>query len=130
MLLFPDMSRTTYNGSETFVFAAPCTRNEYYQILRHPQATDDGVRLPFVLLQGGDKDDHVCIILRRDETTDDECVETAAWIRIVHENFNGMIYAMTYVSEPMFGSIASVIARTSGANPKQVKHIDLETKED
>lgn len=128
MLLFPDMSRTTYDGSETFVFAAPCLRDEWHRLLRHPQAINDGTRLPFVLLQGGSKEDHVCIILRRDETTDDECVETAAWVRIAYENFNGMIYAMHHVEAPQCASIANIIARTAGANPKQVKHIDLKSE--
>ena len=128
MLLYPDMSRTTYDGSETFVFAAPCTKDEWYSLIRHPQCVNDGKRLPFVLLQGGDKEDHVCVIMRREHSTDDEAVETAAWVRIAYSNFNGMIYAQHYVDAPQYGSVAQIIARTAGANPKQVKHIDL-TKE-
>lgn len=126
MLLYPDQSRTTYDGSETFVFAAPCTKDEWYRLLRHGGCINDGSRLPYIMT--GKKEDQVCIILRRSETTDDECVETAAWIRVAAENFNGMIYAMDYVDAPQYGSVAKIIARTAGANPKQVKHIDLQSE--
>lgn len=126
MLLYPDMSRTNYDGSETFVFAAPCTKDEWYKLLRHGGCINNGTQLPYFL--SNEKEDPVCIILRREESTDDECVETAAWIRVAVEGFNGMIYAMDYVDAPQFGSVAKIIARTAGANPKQVKHIDLEEK--
>lgn len=129
MLMYPDMSRTTYDGSETFVFAAPCTRDEWYQLLRDPRAVNDGIRLPYIVSGDSMEEEIVCVILRRDESTDEECVETAAWIRVTQENFNGMIYATGYVDAPQFGSVASIIARTAGANPNQVKHIDFETKE-
>jgi len=124
LLLYPDMSRTTYDGSETFVFAAPCSDDEWNKLLRHPNCLNDGTHLPY--LTSGEGEDQVCIILRRHENTDDECVETAAWIRVTLENFGGIIYAMTHVTAPQYGSIAQIIARTAGANPKQVKHIDIE----
>lgn len=126
MLLYPDMSRTTYDGSETFCFAAPCTKDEWYRLLRDGRCINDGVRLPYIII--GEKEEQVCIVLRRDHSTDDEAVETAAWIRVALENFNGMIYALDHVDAPQYGSVAQIVARTAGANPKQVKHIDL-TKE-
>lgn len=126
MLLYPDMSRTTYDGSETFVFAAPCTKDEWFQLLRDGRCINDGTHLPYLI--SGKKEDQVCIILRRKDSTDDEAVETAAWIRVTAENFNGMIYAMDYVDAPQYGSVAKIVARTAGANPKQVKHIDLSSE--
>lgn len=127
MLLYPDMSRTQYDGSETFVFSAPCLKDEWYELLRDKFCINDGTRLPYVV--HGKKEEMVCVILCRPESTDDEAVETAAWIRVTASKFNGMIYAMKYVDAPQFGSVASIIARTAGADPKQVKHIDLEPKE-
>lgn len=123
MLLYPDMSRQTYDGSETFVFAAPCIKDEFYQLLRNGKTVKSGDRLPYLVT--GEKEDQVCLILRHDYDTDEQALETAAWIRVAHEGFNGIIYAMQYIDAPAFGSIASIVARTAGANPKQVKHIDL-----
>jgi len=123
MILYPDMTRHQYDGSETFVFAAPCTKSEWY-IMKSMSATeDDGSHLPYLISEEDGED--VCIILRYPETIDDHAVETAAWVRIRHE-FTGMIYAMKYDPQPPSTSIASVIARTAGANPKQVGHFDLQ----
>lgn len=123
MLLYPDMTRQQYDGSETFVFAAPCTKHEWYSMYKY--AADDGNHLPYVFDKADDDpENHVCIILRHQETIDDHAVETAAWVRI-KEEFTGMIYAMKYDPQPPNMATASIIARTAGANPKQVRHVDL-----
>lgn len=120
MMLYPDMTRHQYDGSETFVFAAPCTKDEWYTMKGF--AEDDGSHLPYLI---DEEDEPICIVLRFPETIDDHAIETAAWVRIRHE-FTGMIYAMKYDPQPPSTSIASVIARTAGVNPKQVGHFDLQ----
>jgi len=126
MLLYPDMTRQQYDGSETFVFAAPCTKPEWYAMKALHLTHDDGSHLPYLICE--EEDDPVCIVLRFPETIDDHAIETAAWVRIKH-SYRGMIYAMKYDPQPPSSSIASVIARTAGANPKQVGHFDLQLHE-
>lgn len=123
MMLYPDMTRQQYDGSETFVFAAPCTKDEWYTMKALGITHDDGDRLPYLICK--EDGDERCIILRYPETIDDHAVETAAWVRIKH-SYRGMIYAMKYDPQPPSTSIASVIARTAGVNPKQVGHFDLQ----
>jgi len=121
MLLYPDMSRDQHT-SETFCFAAPCTKDEWYRMYRSSMCVKDGIRMPYVMLS--EDGEQAVIILRGPEVPDSSCVETAAWIRITLPNFNGMIYAMKY-APTVFTSVAATIARTAGANPRQVKHFDL-----
>ncbi len=125
VILYPDMTRRQYDGSETFVFAAPCTKPEWYAMKALPITHDDSSHLPYLICE---EDGERCIILRFPETIDDHAIETAAWIRIKH-SYRGMIYAMRYDPQPPSTSIASVIARTAGANPKQVGHFDLQHHE-
>lgn len=123
VMLYPDMTREQYEGSETFVFAAPCTKDEWYRM--KALSCDDGDHLPYLFSEDHDEmQEQVCIVLRFPESIDDHAVETAAWIRIKHE-FNGMIYAMKYDPQPPDYGIAATIARTAGAPPNQVRHIEL-----
>lgn len=119
MMLYPDMTREQYDGSETFVFAAPCTKAEWREMKEI--AADDGDHLPYLF---GGEENEIVIILRFPESIDDHAVETAAWVRVKHE-FNGMIYAMKYDPQPPDYGIAATIARTAGAPPNQVRHIEL-----
>ena len=130
MMLYPDMTREQYDGSETFVFAAPCTKAEWYDMKSLSSTVDDGDHLPYMLFDdelGRTKDGNatkLCIILRFPESIDDHAVETAAWVRITNE-FVGMIYAMKYDPQPPDYGIAATIARTAGAPPNQVRYIEL-----
>ena len=122
LLLYPDMTREQYKGSETFVFAAPCTQAEWKQLKSLSSTIDDGDHLPFTMI---DEDTtQVCIVLMFQESIDAHAVETAAWARLTHE-FTGMIYALKYNPAPPDDSLAATIGRTAGANPKLVRHIDL-----
>ena len=86
--------------------------------------------LPWVIMTDSMKDEKVCVILRRPHNTDDEAVTSAAYIRSVKE-FSGMIYAMKF--DDSYGdlpiSYATIIARTSGCDPSQVRHLDIVKKE-
>ena len=125
MLLYPDMTVAPYDGSETFVFAAPCTKHEWYVFKAHPLCIDDQCHLPYLYFTEDKEAPDVGIILRYPESIDDHAVETAAWMRMTQPDFNGIIYAMKYDPRPPSTTIASVITRTAGANPRQVTHIDL-----
>ena len=123
MLLFPDMSVQQYDGSETFVFAAPCTKHEWYALYK--MAIDDQTHLPYIYYKEDKEAPDVGLILRYPESTDGQAIETAAWMRITQQEFSGIIYAMKYDPRPPSSQIASIVLRTAGADPKQVSHIDL-----
>ncbi|VAW79636.1 hypothetical protein MNBD_GAMMA15-1660 [hydrothermal vent metagenome] len=125
VLLFPDMTVEQYNGSETFVFAAPCTKTEWHAL--KAMAIDDQTHLPYVYYKEDKEAPDVGIILRYHDSTDAQALETAAWMRITQQEFSGIIYAMKYDPRPPSTQLANIIARTAGANPKQVSHIDLKT---
>ena len=120
MLLFPDMRRALYTDNDNFVFAAPCTKSEWDYLHKHSIQLDH--YLPFIIIN--ELEDVTCIILRHPEITDDQTVTTAAWIRI-SEEYTGMIYALSYESVPTAQSLSSIVARTAGCNPKQVKHVEI-----
>jgi len=135
MMLYPDMTRTTYDASDYFVFAAPCTQAEWFQLSQQisrqwkgrkkttPQSrgkNDD--YLAWIMLKD-DSEEEIVIILRDTLDTDSECEETAAWIRVSQE-FRGMVYALKY--DPAYGSeqtLAQIICRTAGVNPSQVRQV-------
>lgn len=124
MMLYPDMSRSLYENSDLFVFAAPCTQGEWYDLMAQvddcPKDNSDYLRWCIV---SDDSDERVCIVLQDSHDTDDSAEATAAWVR-VSEAFNGMVYALKY--DPAYRSqetLASVITRTAGVNPSQVRHI-------
>ena len=127
MLLFPDQSRDQHEAQE-FCFADPCTREEWRQ-LKHQSNTRDASTpkgfLPYVI-KTTDEGEQLAIILRGTWDTDDDCVSTAAMLRMVQE-FSGMIYALgfregsTLTSQPM----TKIIARTAGVPFFQVRHIEV-----
>ncbi len=135
MMLYPDMTRSTYEASDYFVFAAPCTFKEWTELWReielrwrNRQSSDPNSRaknddyLAWLIVKD-DSDEQVVIILHDKHDTDTEAEETAAWIR-VSEEFTGMIYALKY--DPGYGSsstLAQIVCRTAGVPPSQVRHI-------
>lgn len=119
MLLYPDMSRSGYDAKE-FVFASPCSYAQWDRALR--RATKDVGYLPWLEIE--EEGESIVIICRSPEHTDDDCLTTAAWLRIVN-NFRGMIYALPYDDKPLDYSIGAVLARTSGVDPKQVRHVEV-----
>jgi len=121
MLLFPDMRREQYEGNDNFVFAAPCTKVEWDYL--HSKSVQEEHYLPYIFMKD-DPDDVTCLVLRLPEITDEQAVTTAAWIR-VSEEYTGMIYAVSFESVPSVQSLSSIVARTAGCNPKQVKHIEI-----
>ncbi len=135
MMLYPDMSRSTYDKSDHFVFAAPCTHDEWqalwYEIQvrwRKRKSCDPDSRAMTAdylgwLMVKDDSDEKICIVLTDHDNTDEQAEETAAWIR-VSEEFRGMIYALKY--DAAYGSaetLAQVICRTAGVPPSQVRHV-------
>lgn len=125
MMLYPDMTRPTYDASDHFVFAAPCTQGEWYELLACESIAsmgDDKQYLPWRILED-DSDEKICVIMQATHDTDDDAETTAAWIR-VSEEFRGMIYAVKYDSG--YGSeqtLAQIICRTAGVPPSQVRHV-------
>lgn len=131
MLLYPDMSRESYSGNDNFVFAAPCQEWEWESMWRSCDKDED--YLPYVIIneffhENAPPDWVACVILMRDSDSDDDALTTAAWLRVTQE-YTGMIYAIkcdpAYQGET---SLSSIVARTSGVDPKQVRHIELPTK--
>lgn len=134
MLLYPDMRRESYGANDDFVFAAPCTETEWETLnaaalTARPESSD---YLPYTFIKESYHDeapaDVTYIILMSPQTPDDDAIATAAWIRVVEE-YTGIIYALTFESEYNSNqSLSSIIARTAGVPPKQVRHIELPTK--
>ena len=124
MLLFPDMSRDQHEAQE-FCFCDPCTKEEWRK-LKHQVVGGEGTDkyLPFVFAKADS--DWVCVILRGTYDTDDECLTTAAWIRLVRE-FTGMIYALPFREGRALTAqtMSAIIARTSGVPYHQVRHIKV-----
>lgn len=133
MMLYPDMSRSTYESSDHFVFAAPCTHGEWQTLwteiqMRNRKLSDPKSRtknndyLAWITVED-DSDEQVIIIMQGQYDTDDEAETTAAWVR-VSEEFRGMIYALKYDST--YGSsqtLAQIVCRTAGVPPSQVRHV-------
>jgi hypothetical protein len=123
MLLFPDMSREQHEAQE-FCFCDPCTKEEWRRLKHQVKCTREGY-LPHVIKHDDSKEE-IAIILRGTWDTDEDCVTTAAYLRLVHE-FSGMIYALPFregsalTSQPM----SAIIARTAGVPFFQVRHIEV-----
>ncbi len=127
MLLYPDMRRDLYDANDNFVFAAPCTEAEWRQLNADAQMSGD--YLPFLFIKEtyheNAPSDVTCIILMSPNTPDDDAIATAAWIRVVEE-YTGMIYALNFEADySRSNSLSSIVARTAGVPPKQVRHIEL-----
>ncbi len=126
MLLYPDMSKDTYEGSDYFCFSAPCTKAEWDNMYSQRISQDQSEHyLPFLVMKDEAAEEEVCVVLRFPHTTDEQAVTTAAWIRTAKE-FTGMIYAVGH--DNAYGdmqSLSSIIARTAGCSPAQVRHLDL-----
>ena len=131
MMLYPDMTRDTYEASDHFIFAAPCTQSEWFDLLQlesiasqSSRARDTNNYLPWCILED-DCDEKIYVIIRDRHDTDEAAEITAAWIR-VSEEFRGMIYAVKY--DPGYGSsqtLAQIICRTAGVPPSQVRHVTV-----
>lgn len=137
MLLYPDMSRASYMASDHFMFAAPCSEQDWKILLANRNEPNrDRDHLPFTFIKenygNDDLSDTTCIILMKPGTPDDDAIDTGAWIRVTEE-YTNMIYALTYNPEiPGHDSIsfAAIVARTAGVDPKQVRYIDLPTQQE
>lgn len=123
MLLFPDMSREQHEAQE-FCFCDPCTKEEWRSLKHQVHCTREGY-LPHVIKKT-DENEEVAIILRGTWDTDDDCVTTAAYLRMVHE-FSGMIYALPFRDGPALTGqpMAAIIGRTAGVPFYQVRHIEV-----
>lgn len=122
MLLFPDMRKERHEAQE-FVFAAPCTYAEWAKLKSQCKFHwDDKQYLPYTLVK--EDDEQIAIICRSQEDSDDDCLVTAAYLRMVVE-FTGMIYALPYQTDHLNNSIGAIIARTAGVDPKQVRHVEV-----
>lgn len=119
VLLFPDISRSQHEAQE-FCFAAPCAEVEWRQIHGHC-ALNSGY-LPYHIAR--EDDEEVAIVLRSDQDTDEDCLATGAYLRMVKE-FTGMIYALPYAPGPIATTVAAIIARTAGVPPHQVRHVEV-----
>lgn len=125
MMLYPDMTRSAYEGSDTFVFAAPCTEGEWFELMQGGGLMNracNEVYLRWVMVKD-DSDERIVVIMQAPHDTDEIAETTAAWIR-VSEEFRGMIYALKY--DPAYGSsqtLAQIICRTAGVPPSQVRHV-------
>lgn len=119
MLLFPDMARDQHKAQE-FCFAAPCAEVEWRKLHKHC-ALNSGY-LPYHIVK--EEDEKIAIVLREDHNTDDDCLATGAYLRLVKE-FRGMIYALPYSTGPISTTLASIIARTAGVPPHQVRHVEV-----
>lgn len=122
MLLFPDMRKERHEAQE-FVFASPCTYAEWFKLKgRCGFRWGDKQYLPYTLVKEGEE--RIAIICRSPDDSDDDCLVTAAYLRMVGE-FTGMIYALPYQTDRLNNSIGSIIARTAGVDPKQVRHVEI-----
>lgn len=121
VLLFPDMTRSQHEAQE-FCFAAPCAEVEWKSILNRC-ALNSGY-LPYHIVEEVEDEERVALILRDMSDSDDDCLATGAYLRMVKE-FTGMIYAVPYSRLELGTSIASIIARTAGVPPHQVRHVEI-----
>jgi hypothetical protein len=120
MLLFPDMNREQHKAQE-FCFAAPTSQIEWLKLKAKVSCTREGY-LPHVIVK--EDEEEIALVLRDLSDTDDDCVATGAYLRMVLE-FTGMIYALPYAQGPIGTTIASIIARTAGVPPHQVRHVEV-----
>lgn len=120
MLLFPDVTRQQHE-SEHFVFSVPCTLDEWRKLCTKQHWVDNHY-LSYVILE--EDEEPIAIILVDSGNTDDEALTLAAHLRMVSD-FTGMIYALPYHTDRLNNSIGSIIARTAGVNPKQVRHVEI-----
>lgn len=125
VLLFPDMSKEQHYADH-FVYAAACTPEEYYMLrdrckTKEPEAAGF---LPYTFIE--EDEETICIIPRPRGVSDDDCLGTAAYVRMVEE-FTGFIYAVPFTEKTALGSLslAQVIAKTAGVDPAKVRHITL-----
>lgn len=127
-MLFPDMTRPQHEAQE-FCFASPCTPTEFAKL--RSRASKYKGYLPYTIVM--EDDEKIAIILLgftdakvefAGEKWDERAKTTAAYLRLVKE-FNGMIYCMTHARKEHSNSIASIIVRTAGVPPHQVRHVEL-----
>lgn len=127
MLLFPDVTRAQPEA-ETFVFAAPCDHHEWRRLDKHsteiPSSPDGEKYLPYFVFREKDESETIIAILRGPKDSDEDCLQTAAYLRMVEE-FRGMIYALPYHPNSAEITMADIIARTAGVKPQHVRHVSL-----
>ena len=122
--LYPDMSRDKYEGSDSFIYAAPIEKHDWERLLRTAQmTTETGVKWEIINQIGSG--DSFAILLRDTHHTDDLMLETAAWLRFTI-SFQGVIYAVPGKSGIPF---SDVVACTAGAPRHLCKMFDLPKEE-
>lgn len=123
MLLFPDLTKKQHEA-EHFVFAYPCSSTEWHKLFDHARRTKTPKEYyPYVFID--DRDERIAIILRPQMGTDEECLTTAAYLRMVKEH-TGMIYALPFnLNFDEDYSFGAIIARTAGVDPKKVRHVEV-----
>lgn len=123
MLLFPDMTKEQPDAGE-FCFATPCTLDEWTKLSRSGKVEwVKNFMVPYIMVK--EDKEKIAIILMDSGNTDDEAMTLAAYLRMV-QDFTGMIYALPYTHDTPDMWIGSIIARTSGVDPKKVRHIEVD----
>lgn len=94
--LFPDMSRTTYEGSDDFIYGAPIDETVWKKLCEMAKETGNN-SVPFVRLpkEATNTDFGVTVLLRNGDRSDDDMLEAAAWLRVI-ENNRDRIYAVPW----------------------------------
>jgi hypothetical protein len=122
--LYPDMSREKYEGSDSFIYAAPIEQHHWDELRETAQlTTETGVK--WTMIQTLGNRDSFAILLRETQHTDDQMLETAAWLRFTL-SFQGVIYAVPGKSGI---SISDTVVYTAGAPRHLCKMFDLPKEE-
>lgn len=135
MLLWPDPRVDEQPENLTTCFAVPIDSCEWEYLLGRCKQEQSNF-MPFTILEGDeiyfmrsageDGYERVAILLRNNEDAD-ECLESAAWIRVKHE-FNGMIYiCRKSTTADQWQSFAAIAATET--DESLVAMVDLEHTE-
>lgn len=119
--LYPDMGRSQYTKNDTFVYAAPITTDVWMQLQKY--ARHDGEKNGFLLPDDIEGLDDV-IILRSKHMTDDDCMTTQAFIRLVHGN-RERVYCVPYRDQVSTAVLANA---TAGAPRALCKMLSLDIR--
>lgn len=93
--LFPDQSRASYTGSADFIFAGPIDEHDWKRLEPMASFCMNTTKTPFVNLPKETYNDEceVVLLLRRQDESDDDMLEAAAWLRMA-KSCTARIYAV------------------------------------